>query len=422
MEKKRVLNNGLRLYSYRAEHTHSFFISLFVRAGSMFESEDECGISHFLEHAAIRNVNYLMDGRLYSRLDRYGIDFNATTYTEMVRFYISGGVGSFTRAADILSYLFEPISLPASELAAERLRIKAEIREDDDVGSLTAFTNGKVFENTSLSRFITGTCASVSHIGVRKLEAYRRRVFTRDNLFLYVTGSFTDAELDYLSEILGGCKLYEGASHENIAPVPLGFADRRGAVHLKNASFTKVCFTFDIDMSVTSQTECDLLYSLLLSGYDSELFIELSEKRGLLYDVGGNLDSYLNIGSLNFSFELREPKLYEALSMVVGLLCKYKRYIPEDRFLTAPYVDNADMLLDDPRELNFTFGYENGILRRGYRSLEDRKAAYSAVTRDRLSEVAAQVFRLSNLTLTLKGNKKRIDLDKIKEIISALGD
>ncbi len=421
MENRRTLANGISLYDYRADNTHSFFISVFVRAGSMYESYDEWGISHFLEHAAIRNVNYLMGGKLYSTLDRYGIDFNATTYTEMIRFYVSGAKGNLPRAADILAKLFEPISLPASEISAERQRIKAEIREDDDRGSLTAFTNGKVFDSTSLSRFITGSCSSVSRIGAKRLEEYRRRVFTKDNLFVYLCGSYTDSDLEYLAKTLGACRVFDGEPHDNIAPVPTSFGKREGAVYIKNAPFTKVCLTFDIDMTFASHTECDLLYGLLLSGYDSELFIELSEKRGLLYDVGGNLDSYRNIGSLCLSFELREQKLYEALSTVVELLCKYKSRIPEDRFLTAPYVDNAEMLLDDPRELNFTFGYENGILGRGYGSLEDRKRAYASVTRERLCEVASGVFSLNNLTLTLKGNKKRIDINKIKEIISALG-
>ncbi len=422
MEEKRVLKNGLSLYSYRTENTHSFFISLFLRAGSMFESDDECGISHFFEHAAIRNVNYLMGGKLYSELDRYGIDFNATTYTEMIRFFAGGAVGNFKRGADILSKLFLPISLPHDELAAERRRIKAEIREEDDIGSLTAFTGGKVYENTSLSRFITGTCASVSRIGVRKLEKFRRSVFTKDNLFVYVTGNFTDGELDYLAELLGNCTLYDGVPHGNIAPVPQSFGRRDGAVFIKNAGFTKLCFSFDVDMSEVSGVECDLLYSLLLSGNDSEMFIELSEKRGLIYDVSGSFDGYLNIGSLSFSFELREQKLYEALETVVELLCRYKTRIPDNRFVTAPYVENADMLLDDPRELNFTFGYENCMLNRGFRTLDERKRAYSSISREELSKTAARVFRLSNLTLTMKGNKKRIDIDKIKQIISALGD
>ena len=33
--------NGINIYSYKNENAHSFFISMFLRAGSMFEEESE---------------------------------------------------------------------------------------------------------------------------------------------------------------------------------------------------------------------------------------------------------------------------------------------------------------------------------------------------------------------------------------------
>ena len=41
-------------------------------------------------------------GELYSTLDKYGIDFNATTYNELVQFYISGAKENFSVAAEII--------------------------------------------------------------------------------------------------------------------------------------------------------------------------------------------------------------------------------------------------------------------------------------------------------------------------------
>ena len=104
-ERMRILKNGIRLYSYKNPALHSFYISLFLRAGSMYESDAESGITHFLEHVAIRNVNAAMNGGLYPLLDKYGIEFNAATYSEMVQFYVSGASGNFAVGAEILSYL-----------------------------------------------------------------------------------------------------------------------------------------------------------------------------------------------------------------------------------------------------------------------------------------------------------------------------
>ena len=70
MEKQRTLKNGIKLYSYKNPDVHGFFISLFLKAGSMYESAEESGITHFLEHVSIRNVNALMNGELYPTLDK----------------------------------------------------------------------------------------------------------------------------------------------------------------------------------------------------------------------------------------------------------------------------------------------------------------------------------------------------------------
>ena len=187
MEKKRILPNGIELFSYRADGTHSFFLSLFLRAGSMYEREGESGITHFFEHIAIRNINKLMGGELYSLLDREGIEFNASTFGEMVQFYISGSPGSLPAAARIMAHLFSPIVLSRAEIDAERGRIKAEIRELDEASSLAAIAAREVYSGTTLARPITGTLGEVSKISARSLEDFRRRTFIPENLFFYLT-------------------------------------------------------------------------------------------------------------------------------------------------------------------------------------------------------------------------------------------
>ena len=183
MEKHYKTKNGVDVYSYKNPASHGFFISLFLRSGSMYEEENVSGITHFLEHISIRNVNKLMGGELYSELDRRAVEFNASTYSEMVQFYVSGATKNFAFAADVLCKLFSPITLSATEIDTERRRIKAEIREGDDKSSLLFFTNSIVHSGTSLARSIAGTLGSVNKINAKRLEEYRRSAFTLGNFF-----------------------------------------------------------------------------------------------------------------------------------------------------------------------------------------------------------------------------------------------
>ena len=418
MEKRIIAKNGIPVYSMTNSHSHGFFISMFLKAGCLYEREDENGITHFLEHVAIRNVNKLMGGNLYRELDRCGMEFNASTYSEMVQFYISGAECHFRVAAEMISRLLSGIVLNRDEIDAERERIKAEIREVDDKSTLAFLSGSEVWADTPLQRPITGTLGSVSRITLTKLEEYRKRIFNKDNIFFYVTGNVDNDNLSYLSELIGAYQLVGEEIHDNTAPLPKAFQNRPRRIKLKNADFTKIRYSFDVDTSRIICAELDLLYDAVLGGYSSDFFIELSEKRGLFYDLGGTVERYRGAGVFSFSYEVKEAKLYEAAKMTADLLKRYATQpIDEDRCMRAGYVDNAYMLLDDARELCFTFAYDNHILGLGYGGIEDRKKAYASITPERLREIAGEIFRAENLTVAIKGNKKRIDITKLENII-----
>ena len=418
MEEKMLSKNGIPVYSMTNKASHGFFISVFLKAGCMYEKAEENGITHFLEHAAIRNVNKLMGYKLYRELDRYGLEFNATTYSEMVQFYISGASEHFKIAAEMISRILSPIVLGRDELEAERARIKAEIREASDKNTLAFYGAEAEWQDTSLAQLIAGTLGSVSRVTLRKLESYRKSVYNKDNIFFYVTGNVDNDNLSYLTDLIGEYDLSDGEAHTNEAPVPKSFMRRTPIIRVKNADFTKIRYSFDVDMSLVSHAELDLLYDIVLRGYNSDFFIELSENKGLFYDLGGALERYSNVALFSFSYELKESKLYEAAEMTMSLLQKYTEVPPDpDRCMKAGYVDNAYLLLDDPRELSFTFAYDNHILGLGYTDIDQRREAYASITPERLCEVARMIFRPENLTVTLKANKNRIDIPRLEKII-----
>lgn len=414
------LPSGITVYRYGNPDSHSFYISLFVKAGSMYESEKDSGITHFLEHAIIRNVNAVMRGGLYPLLDRYGIEFNASTYSEMVQFYVSGASEHFDIGAEIISKVLSPIVLSPGEISAEAARIRAEIRENDERSSLSGFTSGIVHAGTTLARSITGTPTSVGSITRSRLESYRKSVFTSGNVFLYLSGKVGEREEKIIFDTFSDISLENGVIRDNMAPVSRNFGKRAPEVHIKSADYTMLRFTFDMDMSHISVEESDLLYDTLLGGYSSRLFIELSEKRGIFYDISGATERYANIGTFSFFFEVKAGDVISAVGEVFAILEDIvKNGFSADECMKAGYVDNAYMLYDDVRETNFTFAYDNHILNAGYKSIEERRARYEAVTAERLRSAADRIFRPENLTLTAKGNKKRIDTDALVSLIKS---
>ena len=56
MYQKITLDNGLRLVTATMPHTRSVSIGFFIGAGSRYETDEQAGISHFIEHLCFKGT------------------------------------------------------------------------------------------------------------------------------------------------------------------------------------------------------------------------------------------------------------------------------------------------------------------------------------------------------------------------------
>lgn len=418
-----MTDNGIAIYSYPNPHLHSFCIALYVKAGCLYEPEEENGITHLLEHLVFRNIDKKMEGQMYRILDRCGLSFNASTYKEFVQFIITGAPAYYNQAVEIMTKIFEPLTLSAHQIEVEKQRVKAEIREKEYEKSLDCFTEQIIWKDTCLTRDIAGKIKFLNKMGQRRLTEAHRSLFERKNLFFYLTGKIENHNIETLQKSLESIDWLpsKGENRDNTAPVPKDFFHRTGEVQIKNSEYCYIRFSFDVDVQKYQNAELDLLYDILFSGDSCVVYQELSEKSGLIYSFDARFEQYRNIGNLHFSYEVRHNDLLESVKIITQKLHDLKGGMEERLpYVLPPYVDNAYIMYDDVDDFNWCFAYENHILECGYEDIEARKAAYQNVTVDRLNQVANEILRKENLVVTLKGQKKKVDLIKLEEIIKTL--
>ncbi|MBO5754587.1 MAG: hypothetical protein J6R89_00870, partial [Clostridia bacterium] len=88
----------------------------------------------------------------------------------------------------------------------------------------------------------------------------------------------------------------------------------------------------------------------------------------------------------------------------------------------APYVLNAEMMLDDAADLNWNRAYETKILGLPYATVADRRAAYARVTEEDVCSLARALFTPKNLTLAVGGCARSIDKEALREVLLSLAD
>ena len=422
MEKSRLTENGVRIFSYENKRINSFAISLYVRGGVMYEKDKENGFAHFFEHTVFRNINALMDGRLYEELDLHGLYFNAATYVNYIEFTITGAPKHFKTAAGIISKVLCPFVISDKELDTERKRIKAEIREERE-SSLSRFSDEAVYRGCPLSRPIAGKCKSVDSFGIRTLKAKQPQLISRDNIFFYVGGAITENDVDTLCSEIGQYNVCADSPILNECPLPTDFGKRDAHVAVKNSPVTSVKLSFDVDTSGSSVAKLFYLCDLLFTGESCPAYRELSENTGLVYSYEESIAYYGSFAVLSISFDVRADKLQKSLETVLKIFADAKgtlgKRIP---FIRAVYEDNVFIAQDDSENIVSEFGYYNHILGLDLTTIEKRREYFLKVEETEINELAEKVFTHDNLVIAIKGNKKKINSELIrKTAIKLLG-
>ena len=419
MEKQKRTKNNIDIYYYPNENTHSFCMSLYIKAGVLYEEDEEYGITHFWEHALFRNINHLMDGKMYEEIDKLGLYFNGATYKEFVQLYVIGAPKHFAAAADILLQVFSPMILPASQIKTEQQRVKAEIREAEDFKSLDYFAGTHAWKDTPLRHPILGTKGNVNGFNKKRLARYHEELLDAGNLFFYVTGAVDEEMMETFAGKVGELEVAQGGiCRENLAPKPENFGNRNLLINVKNSPYTMVQFSFDLVTSRYTNAELSLLYDILFSGENALLHQELSEKRGIIYSFSSTLEKYSNIGRLFFVYEVAMRDLYESVEITTRELAKLGENIEKRlQFVLPEYTDNGYFIYDDNEGFNWQRAYENHIMNGKTKSIEETREQFLAVTPKRLGEIAGELFTRQNLVLSLKGDKKKIDLERLRDSV-----
>jgi predicted Zn-dependent peptidase len=133
------------------------------------------------------------------------------------------------------------------------------------------------------------------------------------------------------------------------------------------------------------------------------------------------MELYRNMGIISVSYEIPPALLLPSVRLLLDTLAEVKRGIGDALdYVRAPYTDNAYLMYDSEGDFNWSRAYESQILRLPYRTVAERAAAYAAVTEGDVVALARRLFVPDGMTLTVKGDKKRVDTDALCSLLHAL--
>lgn len=210
---------------------------------------------------------------------------------------------------------------------------------------------------------------------------------------------------------------------ENKISLNDGFFNRDGSVIVKNDStWHYIEIGFDIASQKYSGGVYDVLYALLFKGDIALVNNYLSEDNPFMYSFGSTFEQYDNIGNMNFKFEVDKDMLLPAINTIIEMLDAVKRGDFNFEANLKAELWNMELEYDNPDDLNWSMAYNNHILKTEVINYSRGKfGRLENITKEQVIEAAKDIFRLSNMTVAVRGNKKKIKTDELEKALVRLG-
>ena len=294
--RKTTLASGLKVVSEKIESVKSVSVGIWVKTGSRNESNEQAGITHFLEHMLFKGTKKRSAFDVAQSMESVGGYLNAFTSTEYTCYYARCLDSKLGTAVEVLSDMVKNSQFPVEELEKEKKVVLEEMKMYKDSPDDVIFEefSGQVFKDHPIGRPVIGFEETVKSFNRSDLFDYIDQRYQPDNLLVAVAGHADhDEVLDLVQDLLNYNQ--NGNTQQSVQPL--------NPYQVTNKTVTKPIEQTHMIMGRRALNyEHPNKYLLLLAntilggGMSSRLHQNVREKYGYCYSISPFNQSYVDTG------------------------------------------------------------------------------------------------------------------------------
>ncbi|MDQ0253662.1 putative Zn-dependent peptidase [Evansella vedderi] len=404
MIKRFTGSNGLRIVFEPNNTVRSVAIGIWIGTGSRFETKQQNGVSHFLEHMFFKGTKSRTAQQIAESFDSIGGHVNAFTSKEYTCYYAKVLDDHAKHAVDVLADMYFHSTFDKHELDKEKGVVLEEIKmyedtPDDIVHDLLSRAS---FGDHPLGYPILGTEETLSQFSSESLVDYMDQYYNADNVVISICGNVEESFVAYVQEVFAPMK--KGTGRKELIK-PTFNSDR--IARKKDTEQAHLCIGFEgFPLDNEDIFSLVLLNNTLGGSMSSRLFQEVREKRGLAYSVFSYHSAFHDTGMLTVYAGTGQEQLNELFKVLMDTLDKIR-----DEGLTERELQNGKeqlkgsmMLGLESTNSRMSRNGKNELLLGKHRSLDEIVEAVDRVTLDMIRETSDQIFS-KDYSLTLISSK-----------------
>jgi processing peptidase subunit beta len=195
-----TLPNGLRVAS-EGSHGETATVGVWIDAGSRYETPENNGVAHFLEHMAFKGTDKRTQQQLEVEIENMGGHLNAYTSREQTVYFAQVFKDDVPRAVEILGDMLLNPKLDASAIDKERSVITRELEEVNHNTEEVIFDtlHETAFPTSSLGKTILGPVENINSITGDQLRNHIDTLYTGPRMVVAGAGNIDHNQLSDLA-------------------------------------------------------------------------------------------------------------------------------------------------------------------------------------------------------------------------------
>jgi predicted Zn-dependent peptidase len=363
-----------------------------VRAGSIYESSSQRGISHFLEHLLFMSKTTSMK----TELERIGGVYNAATSKDATFYYITTPVEVWKQAINIFYNLVRLKPLSKKQFEKEQRVVIEEMYLRDYGMNTSNLLYEVMFQGTPYAESIIGSYETITSLTQHDIKQYFKERYSDYVVTMSCDSKYKDDVEIYVN------KKFNAYKTSMSKPFPfdlLGSTSRLPMVVVEHipSKTHEVCIGFKgLPFTVQSNIHLNFVMHVL----HNILFTELRENRGLTYSINVDNRQYAHLGLVYVKFRTSAPNITEIVELVLKTTHEFgQKFIAKSEFTKClksyKYMKDVDVktnIFDDTVMHCFNAFYSGDIPSAS--SLHD-------ITYDDLKSLCEETFNFANIAVIL---------------------
>ncbi len=197
---RRVLPNGLEVYTARDPSTSNVTVQVWYRVGSKDDPAGRSGFAHLFEHLMFKSTRNMPTETLDRLTEDVGGFNNASTWDDFTNYYETVPANHLERLLFAEADRMGSLVVDEDVFLSERDVVKEEYRQSYQANPYSRFFGlfvpQTIYQEHPYRRPGIGSIEELNAAGIDEVRAFHATYYRPDNAVLIVAGNFDQAQLD----------------------------------------------------------------------------------------------------------------------------------------------------------------------------------------------------------------------------------